>query len=253
MQLLRSLEGHRDLRHRELQAILLRAQPSLLSKCVGTIVIPTLEFSTATSSSSSSHPPSVTYLCALTQLAYLCSHTDIDPTLKTILRASAMNTVSIRADDHSRAAANNMGAGVDVMNMGDSQDEAVNSHASALHQAIHTLVQVTPPLSRTLSLAPPSSCTLLSCTLSLVPSSLALSLSRTPLSRTLLSHPPLLHPSSLAPPLSYHDICTPLTNQFLPLPPSVTLFYPRPPSFPLFHSLSPSSTLSHPRSPLYRI
>ena len=201
MQLLRSLEGHRDLRHRELQAILLRAQPSLLSKCVGTIVIPTLEFSTATSSSSSSHPPSVTYLCALTQLAYLCSHTDIDPTLKTILRASAMNTVSIRADDHSRAAANNMGAGVDVMNMGDSQDEAVNSHASALHQAIHTLVQVTPPLSRTLSLAPPSSCTLLSCTLSLVPSSLALS----------LSYPPLLHSLSLVPPSLVPSSRTPLS------------------------------------------
>ena len=143
MQLLRSLEGHRDLRHRELQTILLRAQPSVLSKCVGAMVIPTLDSSVT---NTSSQPPSVSYLCALTQLAYLCSHTDIDPMLKATLRASSAmtKTVSLRADDAARVTGNNdTGTGVDVM-MVDPQDDAINvNHANTLHQAIQTLVQVT--------------------------------------------------------------------------------------------------------------
>ena len=70
-----------------------------------------------------------------------------------------MNAVSIRADEASRDGAysvNGVGVGmigpgvddrgVDVMGMGDPQDDTNNNHGSAVHQAIQGLVQVTSPL-----------------------------------------------------------------------------------------------------------
>jgi hypothetical protein len=75
---IRQLEGHNDLRFRELQTILIKSQPYLLPRVVSSVAI-----------NWSDPQPSYAYLCAISHLTYLANTIDIDNQLKNSLKVCA--------------------------------------------------------------------------------------------------------------------------------------------------------------------
>jgi hypothetical protein len=74
--------------------MLLRADPSLLSKCVSSINLPSWEAQ-----------PSIPFLCALSQLTYLNCTVDVDDDARTAIR-NATRTETAKADALLRGAVN---------------------------------------------------------------------------------------------------------------------------------------------------
>jgi hypothetical protein len=81
--------------------ILLRAQPSLIAKSIGSVVIPNWE-----------PHPTVQYYCALAQLTFLCSSVDVDSQFKTTMKAIAAIATSDNSTEKDRLKAEGSVRGV---------------------------------------------------------------------------------------------------------------------------------------------
>jgi hypothetical protein len=85
----------------QVQTILLRAQPSLIAKSIGSVVIPNWE-----------PHPTVQYYCALAQLTFLCSSVDVDSQFKTTMKAIAASASSDSSTEKDRLKAEGSVRGV---------------------------------------------------------------------------------------------------------------------------------------------
>ena len=81
--------------------ILLRAQPSLIAKSIGSVVLPNWE-----------PHPTVQYYCALAQLTFLCSTVDVDSQFKTTMKSIAATASSDSSTEKDRLKAEGSVRGV---------------------------------------------------------------------------------------------------------------------------------------------
>jgi hypothetical protein len=81
--------------------ILLRAQPSLIAKSIGSVVIANWE-----------PHPTVQYYCALAQLTFLCSSVDVDSQFKTTMKAIAASATGDSSTEKDRLKAEGSVRGV---------------------------------------------------------------------------------------------------------------------------------------------